>query len=186
MIGFFIVGVASKYKKYFVHSILFSAIVFLCTFQGGNVQHEYYQTIILPALAMTTGFGIAQLVRNNQSVNAFIAYPVIIIAFGLSFMFSYYKVRDWYNYAHDLPEIAKLIMTFTRPEDRIVTDRVGDTTLLYLADRKGAPATYKDIPVLKELGYSYFVTDKKDVTADLKEEGYVVLVENDQFSIIKL
>jgi uncharacterized membrane protein len=184
--GFFLVGIVSKYKKYFVHSILFSAVVYLCTFQGGNVQHEYYQTIILPALAMTAGFGIAQLVRNNQNINTIIAYPVIIVAFVFSFMFSYYKVRDWYNYAHDLPEIAKLIMTFTKPEDRIVTDRVGDTTLLYLADRKGAPATYKDIPVLKELGYSYFVTDKKDVTASLKEKGYQVLVENDQFSIIKL
>ena len=77
-------------------------------------------------------------------------------------------------------------MTFTKPEDKIVTDRIGDTTLLYLADRKGAPAVYKEVEELVQLGYSYLVTDKKDFAQNLKEKGYEVLVENDQFSLVKL
>ena len=77
-------------------------------------------------------------------------------------------------------------MTFTRPQDKIVTDRIGDTTLLYLADRKGAPAVYKEVGELIQLGYSYIVTDKKDFASNLKTQGYNVLFENDQFSLVKI
>jgi len=183
---FFILGVVGNYKKYFLHSIFFSSIIYLLTFQGGNVQHEYYQTIAFPGFAIMTGLGIALVVKQSQNFNKFLAYPAIIVVLGLSLFFSYYKVKDYYNYPNDLPQIAKLIMTLTNPDDKIVTDRMGDTTLLYLADRKGSPAIYKSIPELRELGYSYLVTANKDVTNELKEQGLEILVENEQFSIIRL
>ena len=183
---FMLLGVTSHLKKYFIHSTLFAAILYLFTFQGGNVQHEYYQTIALPAFALIIGVGVAQVIKQSQIFNKLIAYPAIIVIMALSFFFSFYKVKDYYVYPNDLPQIAKLIMTFTNPDDKIVTDRLGDTTLLYLADRKGAPAIYKPIPELKAMGYSYLITDKKDLTSQLKEQGMKVLVENQQFSIIKL
>lgn len=187
MTSFFIVGIFAKTKKYFLHSIFFSSLVYLLTFQGGNVQHEYYQTIALPGLAIMSGLGIAHIIKMSPTfTNKFLFYPTLITVFGFSFFFSYYKVKDYYNYPRDLTQVAKLIMTFTKPEDKIVTDRIGDTTLLYLADRKGAPAVYKEVEELKQLGYSYIVTDKKDFADNLKEKGHEVLVENDQFSLIKI
>lgn len=184
--GFFILGIIAKTKKFLMLSIALSALAYLLTFQGGNLQHEYYQTIILPAVALITGLGIAQVLDSKSSFNKVLAYPVIIGVIGLSFVFSYYRVKDYYNYSQDLVQIAKLIDTFTNENDLIVTDTTGDTTLLYLADRKGAPATYKNIPELKKTGYSYFVTNKKDVSEDLKKQGYTILVDNDKISIIKL
>jgi len=185
--SFFIVGIIAKTKKYFLHSIFFSSLVYLFTFQGGNVQHEYYQTIALPGFALMTGLGIAHTIRMSPTfVNKLFFYPTLIVLLVFSFFFSYYRVKDYYNYPRDLTQVAKLIMTFTKPEDKIVTDRIGDTTLLYLADRKGAPAVYKEVEELVQLGYSYLVTDKKDFAQNLKEKGYQVLVENDQFSLVKL
>ncbi len=185
--SFFIVGIFAKTKKYFLHSIFFSSLIYLLTFQGGNVQHEYYQTIALPGLAVMTGLGIAHIIKMSPTfTNKFLFYPTLITVLGFSFFFSYYKVKDYYNYPRDLTQVAKLIMTFTKPEDKIVTDRLGDTTLLYLADRKGAPAVYKEVDELIQLGYSYIVTDKKDFANNLKEKGHEVLVENDQFSLIKI
>jgi len=185
--SFFIVGIISKTKKYFLHSIFFSSLVFLFTFQGGNVQHEYYQTIALPGLALMAGLGIAHIIKMSPTfTNKIVFYPTLIAVLGLSFFFSYYSIKGFYDYPRDLTQVAKLIMTFTKPEDKIVTDRLGDTTLLYLADRKGAPAVYKDVDELKQLGYSYLVTDKKDFANNLKDKGYQVLVENDQFSLVKL
>jgi 4-amino-4-deoxy-L-arabinose transferase-like glycosyltransferase len=184
--GFFILGLIAKTKKFFMISIALSALAYLLTFQGGNLQHEYYQTLILPAIALITGIGIAQVLDEKSHFNKVLAYPTIVGVIVLSFVFSYYRVKDYYNYSQDLVQIAKLIDTFTKESDLIVTDTTGDTTLLYLADRKGAPATYKSIPELKKTGYSYFVTNKKDVSEDLKKQGYKILVDNDKISIIKL
>lgn len=186
MSGFFILGFLAKTKKYLLISILLSAVVYLLTFQGGNLQHEYYQTLILPAVALVTGVGIAQVLNSRSVFNPFLAYPTVIIILCLSFVFSYYRVKDYYNYSQELVQIAKLITSFTKEDDLIVTDTTGDTTLLYLSDRKGAPATYKSISELKQMGYDYFVTSKKDVSESLKIEGYTVLVDNDKISIIKL
>ena len=83
--------------------------------------------------------------------------------------------------------MAKILDTFTRPNDKIITDRLGDTTLLYLADRRGAPMLYKTIEQLRTDGYTYYMTDKKEIIADLKtKEQYPVLFENTQFVLFRL
>ena len=184
---FFILGLISKYKSFFLYSVVISIFSFLFTFQGGNVQHEYYQTIVLPGVALILGFGVGQLVLHiGANINRAISYPMILIIFVLSFFVSWYKVKDYYYFPQDLPHIAKIIQAFTNSQDRIVTDRSGDTTLLYLADRKGAPAIYKDVTELKQLGYSYLVTADLKMANQLKDSGYVILVQSDLFSLIKL
>lgn len=184
---FFIAGFVGRYKRLFIHSIFFSGFVYLFTFQGGNVQHEYYQTVLLPAIALISGVGIAQILElPNKYIHKVLLYPTIAVVFLFGAFFSYYKVKDYYNYPNDLPRIAELIKIFTEPDDRIVTDRLGDTTLLYLADRKGAPAVYKPPNELKELGYEYLVTTNPDLIQTLKEEGYVIVVENELFTMVEL
>jgi len=184
---FFIAGIIGKYKRFFVHSIFFSGMIYLFTFQGGNVQHEYYQTILLPAVALISGVGFAQLVElPDKYVHKIILYPTLVVVFIFGALFSYYKVKDYYIYPNDLPRIAELIKIFTDKNDKIVTDRSGDTTLLYLADRKGAPAIYKSPSELKERGYKYLVTASKDEAQKLKNEGYSVVVENEMFTMIAL
>lgn len=183
---FFLLGIIVKTKKYFLHAILACAFVYLFTFQGGNVQHEYYQTILLPAFAIFIGLGAAWIMQNTQLfMHPVVTYPIIIATFTFSMAFSFYKVKDFYGYPEDLVQIAKIIKTLTKPTDKIVTDRTGDTTLLYLADRKGAPSVYKEFSELKEKKYKYFVTQDKQVAEKLKSEGYIFVFENDQFALIK-
>lgn len=162
-------------------------MIYLFTFQGGNVQHEYYQTILFPAIALIAGFGIAQIAElPTKLFHRWLLYPALVVVFSLSCLLAFYKVKDYYNYPQDLPRIAELIKIFTKPEDRIVTDRLGDTTLLYLADRKGAPAIYKELSELKDLGYTYLVTSNKELAEQYKEQNQQIVVENELFTMIKL
>lgn len=187
---FFVAGVLTKLKRPFLHFILLSSLAYLFVFQGGNVQHEYYQTVIFPSLAIFAGIGLGLFLKDKKSVfiNPLILYPVIIFVLVLGWLFSYYyKVKDYYNYPQDLNQMAKIIDTFTKPADKVITDRMGDTTLLYLADRKGAPMLYHTLPQLKESGYSYYMTDQKDIIAKLKvEKQYQLLFENNQFAFFRL
>jgi len=184
---FFIYGILKKPASYFLHFILISAVAYLFIFQGGNVQHEYYQTIILPALAIFVGLGASYLFTNTKtSIHPIFAHATLILVFVFSFFFSYYKVRDYYNYPSELPQIAKIVNTLTKESDKIVTDRMGDTTLLYLIDRKGAPSIYKDPSELKKLGYNYLVTLNDGEIKQLKNDKYQIVFENDKFTLFAL
>lgn len=184
---FLILGVLSKQKKYILLSILISSLAYLFTFQGGNVQHEYYQTYILPAVALFIGVGVSTIYENKKFFFHSLITSVIVIAlFGLSFFFSFYKVRDYYTYPTELPQIANIVKTLTNEQDTIVTDRLGDTTLLYLTERKGAASIYKDPPELKKLGYKYLVTLHEDLIKDLKGKKYKVVFENNTFAMFEL
>ncbi|MFZ2026107.1 MAG: hypothetical protein WAV30_02355, partial [Microgenomates group bacterium] len=61
-----------------------------------------------------------------------------------------------------------------------------DTTLLYLSDRKGAPLLYRSIEEIQQMGYSYILTDKKEIVEQLVEKNYTKLFENSQFALFKL
>lgn len=184
---FFCVGLIRKPRRYFFHSFLLSGLIYLLVFEGGNVQHEYYQILILPPLAMFSGLGIEFiLIKTKTLFQPLITYMTIISVTIFSLLFSFYKVKDYYNFPQDLPQIAKIIETLTHKEDKIVTDTTGDTTLLYLSKRRGAPALYKDPATLGRLGYVYMIIFNKDYTKDLKSKNFVTIFENDNFAIFKL
>lgn len=182
----FILGMIARPKKYFFHLLFACALIYLLVFQGGNVQHEYYQIMILPPLALFIGLGTNFIVGNIKNfLHPLLSYLLIFIIFGLSFFFSFYKVRDYYTYPLDLLQIAKITETLTKETDKIVTDRTGDTTLLYLINRKGAPAVYREPEELKKLGYNYLLTQNMEYLEKLKE-SYQIIFENNNFGLIKL
>ncbi len=185
---FFLLGILRKNTKFFFHSLLISALLYLFTFEGGNVQHVYYQTIILPTIAIFVGLGADFLWSQKRNlIQPYFATFIIIIIFIFSFFFSYYTVKEFYNVPHDIVTIAKIIKTVTRPEDKIITDRTGDTTLLYLADRKGWPTYPGNLDTLKAKGYRFFITANKEFILEIKTKKiYNPIFENDQFSIFSL
>lgn len=189
LIVFFVLGLIKKPKRSFIIlSIFAGAFSYLFTFQGGNVQHDYYQTLILPALALISGVGISFLFEEKKqflyiAVNTILM--VVILVF--SFAFSYYKVKDYYWTDPDLLSISKIVNTVTPQNSKLVTDRDGDTTLLYLSDRKGYAAVTEDLSGLKNRGMQYFVTLHKEVADNVKKEKkYQLIFESEKVFIFKL
>lgn len=187
LLPFFILGLIRKLKNNFLLFFNLSIFSYLFTFQGGNTQHEYYQIIILPVLALNIGSGIDFFfqLRNKFFLKNFSFYLLLLISFIFSFIFSYEKIRFYYHYPQDLITIANIVKKITKPEDKIVTDRQGDTTLLYLMERRGAPAVYKKPDELKKLGYQYLLTQNMEYFNVLKKE-YQVIFETNNFGLIKL
>jgi hypothetical protein len=185
---FFVIGAMVKQKRYLAHSVLLGSLAFLVTFQGGNVQHEYYQIMILPALAMFVGIGISYIHSHaKQFISSTILVPVITACFVFSFFISYYTVRTYYNYSGELVQISKVVRDLTQKDDLVVTDTLGDTTLLYLSERRGAPSVYKDLTELKNEGYRYFVTQKLDVAEEIiANNTHTPIFRSDKFVLFEL
>jgi hypothetical protein len=111
----------------------------------------------------------------------------LVVCLTIALFVSYERVRTYYDYPEELVQIATVLDSVTSPDDKIVTDTVGDTTLLYLADRKGAPAVFEDLTKLKAKGYSYFVTQNGDVVKKIKAETkFSVVFESNKFAIFRL
>mgnify|MGYP001604489357 CR=1 FL=1 len=63
ILGMFTTG---KQKAYLSGVFLLSALLYLFTFQGGNVQHDYYQIMIIPAMTFLVGDGAGILMRQKK------------------------------------------------------------------------------------------------------------------------
>lgn len=182
----FVLGVLKKQSTYLFYIIGLSSLAYLLVFQGGNVQHDYYQIMILPALAIFAGLGIQTLLSKNTLFPYTKLNLIVVIAcFVAGFIFSGYTVRNYYEVQTQVVQMAQIIKKLTPPGSLIVTDRVGDTTLLYLADRRGLPAVTHDLEKLKSDGMQYFVTSRSDV-AEQNKEKYELIFENSEMFLFKL
>lgn len=185
--AFFVLGILRKQKTALLLSVVIASFIYIFTFQGGNVQHEYYQVMAFPGIALAVGLGAALIVETTKTfIHPVFTTPIIVVLFSVSFLFSWYQVKGYYVIPQDMLLMAKIIQTFTKPTDKIVADRMGDTTVLYLSDRKGAPLLYRTPEEMQTMGYSYILTDKKETVAQLDEKKYVKLFENNQFALFKL
>ncbi|MBP9797550.1 glycosyltransferase family 39 protein [Candidatus Woesebacteria bacterium] len=171
------------------YGIGLSALTYLLTFQGGNVQHDYYQTLILPALAVFAGIGIAMIYENKKTfTHPFLVSIIVVGLLGFSWLMSYETVKGYYGYSEQLIQTAKIIDTITPKDALVITESVGDTTLLYNARRRGMPSTADTLPKLKERGMQYFVTTSDETIAKTQKENpeYEIIFKNDGVSIFKL
>jgi len=185
--GFFLLGLLRKQKTYLPLSIIAAGFIYIFVFQGGNVQHEYYQVIAFPAIALAVGLGVGLIIESTKTfLHPVITTPVIILLFSASLLFSWYKVNGYYVIPQDLLLMANIIQTFTKPTDKVIADRMGDTTLLYLADRKGAPLLYREPMEMKKMGYQYILTDKREIIEKLSLLEFKKLFENSQFALFAL
>ena len=184
---FFVLGFIRKQKTWLPLSIIAAGFIYIFVFQGGNVQHEYYQVIAFPAIALAIGLGVGLIIESRKTfLHPVITTPIIIIIFAASFLFSWYQVNGYYVIPQDLLLMAKIIQTFTKPTDKVIADRMGDTTLLYLADRKGAPLLYRTPNEMKQMGYQYILTDKREIITNLTSLKFQKLFENSQFALFAL
>lgn len=181
------IGALKKPKKSLLLILIgLSSIAYLLVFQGGNVQHDYYQTLILPAMAIFTGLGASVLIGEKKIfMNQFISICAVIAIIAASAFFSFYQIKGYYNVDGNLVNIAKIIDTITEPDSILITDRDGDTTLLYLTDRRGYPSQSEEVPAMKDRGAQYYVTLKRE-TADKLRPDYKLVFESDQVFIFRL
>ncbi len=169
-------------------AMLISSIVYVCTFQGGNVQHEYYQILILPTIALFTGMGASYMYEHARGIVGRVT-AVLLIA-GLlvgGWIFSWDKVHHYYYSLSDIPRFATIVQSFVKPHEKIVVDTAGDTTALYAFDRKGSPSLFAGASDLKAQGYSYIFTYNLETARNLQIDSTAqVISASDRYVLLKL
>ncbi len=164
------------------------SLLYLIVFAAGNVQHDYYQILLLPIVSIYVAKGIVFMVTHKV-----FSRPMAVVMAGtcIAFMvaFSWYTIRSYYWINH--PEIIEAGTAADKllPKNaKVIAPYNGDTTFLYATHRQGWPLGF-DIDKKIAMGATAYVTvsptDNDWETKTLAEQ-YTVLVRNKTFAIIDL
>lgn len=160
---------------------LLGALLYLTIIATGNVQHDYYQILLLPVISVYVAKGFVYLFRQSPLLS--------LVSFVFMIAFSWFTIRTYYWINH--PEIVEAGKEADRilPKDaKVIASYNGDTTFLYQTNRQGWPIGF-DIDKKIEMGATHYVTiSPTDSDLETKElaQRYTVLVRNGTYAIIDL
>ena len=186
--GLGMLAAPSKKEGWLYRWWLIGGLAYLIVIARGNVQHDYYQILLLPIVAVYVGKGLAFLLSNTVFPRA-ISYQLSAISFLFLLAFSWYTIRTYYWI--NRPEIVEAGREADRllPKDaKVIASYNGDTTFLYQINRQGWPLGF-DIDQKIKAGATHYVTvsptDNDGETRALASR-FTVLVRNDRYAIIDL
>ena len=189
---FFALGLIVKPEKrenWFFRFLLFGSLAYLVVLARGNVQHDYYQVLLLPVVAVYLGKGLYFLLNKLPNTDRVFTWIGASICFLFMIFFSWYYIRGYFWINHpEIVEAGKAADTLLPKNAKVIAPYGGDTTFLYQTNRQGWPIGFEIDKKIK-MGAQYYVTvsptDADGETKDLASR-YTVLVRNDHFAIIDL
>ncbi len=179
---------SSKKEGMVTHLFGLGCVIYLSVFAAGNVQHDYYQIILLPVVSMYVAKGL-DFLMSYKGFSPISRYGLLMTSMLFAVAFSWYTMRSFYwinrpeiitagrNADELLPKSAKVIAPYN-----------GDTTFLYQTKRQGWPLGF-DIDEKIAMGATHYVTvspTDDDWETKTLAETYTVLVRNESYAIIDL
>jgi hypothetical protein len=164
-------------------------LLYLVIFAGGNVQHDYYQALLIPVTIWFLAKGTGFLLTGQKEISKMGSIALVAVTIGFMWAFSWYTIRSyfWIN-RPEIIEAGKKADEILPKNAKIIAPYNGDTTFLYQANRQGWPLGF-DIDKKISMGATHYVTvsptDSDLETRDLANM-YTVLVRNDTYAIIDL
>jgi hypothetical protein len=178
---------APRKNQYFPVWFFIPVIAYFTVIARGNVQHDYYQILIIPALCIAVARGIEMMVSKTSS--KLISAVLMLTVVGFTLSFSWYTIRTFYWINRpEIIEAGKTADALIPKNAKVIAPYNGDTTFLYQTNRSGWPIGF-DIDNKIKMGATHYVTvsptDNDFETRELAQK-YTVLVRNDKFAIIDL
>lgn len=158
---FVVLGILKKINKkenWFFFCFLISSLAYMTVMATGNIQHDYYQILIVPTLAIFFAKGVDLILERRDMFNRWISYLTITVGIIFMLAFGWFAVRDYYSIQHPNIVIAGKIVNDLIPKNaKVVAPYGGDTTFLYYVNRQGWPVFDRSFKKFKKAGASYIV-----------------------------
>ena len=156
---FVVLGILRKINKkenWFFFYFIISSLIYMTVMADGNVNHDYYQILIVPTLAIFFGKGLDLIFEKKDIFNQWVSYIAVAVSIVFMFAFGWYAVRDWYSIQHPSIILAGQAVDALTPKDaKVIAPYGGDTTFLYYTNRQGWPVFDRSYKAFKEAGASY-------------------------------
>jgi len=191
-LGLGFLGSTEKKERAVSPLLAIGALLYMSILATGNVQHDYYQILIVPALVVYAAKGMTWCLHMVWQAKGFQKIPgILFILVAMFFMlsFSWYTVRTYYWINRpEIIEAGRAADALLPKNAKVIAPYNGDTTFLYQTGRQGWPLGF-DIDKKIKMGATHYVT-VSPTDADLETRDlakiYTVLVRNDKYAIIDL
>ena len=185
-------GLISKFKSnrelVFFYSFVVSSFAYMVVVARGNVQHDYYQILIMPTIAIFMGLGAAFLLDSVKTfTNKFIGPILFLFLTFLTLILSWYYIRDYFNINNPSIVLAGQAVDRLTPKDaKVIANYDGDTSFLYQTKRKGWASYEHTAPEMVKLGADYLV-DVNPSSSDFDyAKGYKIIDRASDYVIFDL
>ncbi|MCX7928121.1 MAG: glycosyltransferase family 39 protein [Patescibacteria group bacterium] len=148
----------NNYTPLFPLIFLVSSFLYLTIFAQVNVQHDYYQIFIVPALCLVLTQGVLSMWYQKEW-DVLVTRFVLLFSLFVMFVAPMSQVKGMFNINH--PEIIWAGEAVDRlvPKDALVVAPYnGDTAFLYQTKRRGWPFIDRPIDEIVNLGADFFVS----------------------------
>jgi len=189
-VSLFVLGLISKVKKdgLFIYSFLLSTLAYLVVVARGNVQHDYYQILILPTICLFLGLGGDFLLNFVKTYTNKYVGPIVFTVITLfTLMFGWYFVRDYFNINNrSIVTAGKAADLFLPKEAKVIAINGGDTSFLYQTKRKGWASFQNDIEEMINLGAEFLIFASPTPSDLTFSERYQIVDQKSQYVIYDL
>lgn len=146
----------NKKENWFFFYFIVSSLIYVTVLATGNIQHDYYQILIIPTLAVFFAKGIDFIFDKRDLFNSWISVSTIAVSIAFMLSFGWFAVRDYYSIQHpNLLAAGEAVDQLTPKNAKVVAPYGGDTTLLYYTNRKGWPVFDRSFKAFKKAGASF-------------------------------
>ncbi|MFZ2153258.1 MAG: glycosyltransferase family 39 protein [Microgenomates group bacterium] len=176
-----------KFSQQISLSLVAGILLFFIIVAQGNIQHDYYQVLIIPSISILVGLGyyyIYLLLFPNYFLKIFI----ILSLFFLSIFFSFDRIKEYYKINNpQIVSLGQVIKEKLPNNSLLIAPYNGDTTLLYYTGLSGWPTEIYDFekkvsehptqPIyLLSLNYDQYTnTLISQYPTIIKENNYIIL-----------
>ncbi len=190
-IGLFVIGFLRKFDKndLFFLSFIISALLYMVVLAKGNVNHDYYQILIVPGLVFFMAMGVDFLLKQGGKLfPKTVGYSIILICTVFSLMFGWYFVRDYFNINNPSIVAAGVSADKILPKEALVlAPYAGDSAFLYQTGRKGWPIwTLSMSEMVNNYGATHLVIANPTDEDQKHKNDYKVLDETSQYIIFDI
>ena len=148
----------NKKEGWLFFYFIVSSLVYMTVLATGNIQHDYYQILIMPTLAIFFAKGVDFIFSKREVINYWISLLVVFVGIAFMLSFGWFYVRDFYNIHRPSIIPAGLAVDKLTPKNaKVIAPYGGDTTFLYYTNRRGWPVFDRTLKDFKKAGASYIV-----------------------------
>lgn len=187
LLGLVVKPLASS--NYLLHLLTLSSFFYLVVFATGNVQHDYYQILLTPALSIFVARGIWLLIKGIPIfLPRIVTIPLAIFLLGITYFLTWNEIKGLYqvnNWA--IVRAGEAAQELIPKDEIVVAPYMGDTAFLYQVNRSGFPLIITTAEEMKrDYKVNFLVSTTKDTKTSWLMNKYKTLAETPEYIIVDL
>jgi hypothetical protein len=171
------------------HDFIYAAwwlgiILYFIVLASGNIQHDYYQNLVIPIVAISLARG--SLMLRHKFKKAVIGSVVVALILSSSILLSAQQIMGFFNVnTWEYLEAGQAIDRLTSQDALVIAPAMGDTAFLFQTNRRGWPLGFA-IEEKIASGATIYVSINDDKERRSLAEQYQTLEAGERYLILDL